>query len=938
MSQPSQQFPPWLSPSPVVITDAAGNPVATDTVIEYIPPTYFGPSIPLGSLYIFGGSTEPATIVLPSATPQTTTSAPQSITTATPTTTTILTTSATSSTSVLSISSSASITSATPTSSITSSSASSVSVSTSSTSPTSSLSLTSSISSSSLSLSPSGSITSSASPSSSTAPSPIQASGLSRGQLVGVIVASILGLVFLFVLALFLFLCLKGRRNRRNFTTLTPIDEDYYIVPPGGRAPGEGSPRHSGEEADPFLQRSSPTQWPGVAAGAAVGAATMTQVPSQAASRNGGTSRVPPPVATTGSNSSGSTNSNASGFGVLLDRPSLGYLPSMPEHQEVGGVALSPSDMARIGRESVLPDNADQYQYTDEEYAGAYAYSQDPQVPPRLINTSSPAGYSPLMGGERPLVTTQPSNLSNKSSLGPSDPEEAATLLTARRVKVEDLGPRSTAHIPDDAGAGPSTGFLGALGLGGLANIGRLSWFKNLDSPRHSITASTPEYSTVPLSEKDLETGRSMLSPDSRQVDSFGNRPRGGLGVGTGADGLRPISSTSARSGASGATTYHDAQSSLPATPLLAPLPRALTPAEQDSTEQAWTGSPLASPPAYTDRPLATSSTPPPTSSAPDLRDSPASDILDLPAPTALNYFSSISSLKDTPTGSSFGSKLPPFPPPGLETTTIRPVGWSDTATEVTASRGSFAGFSTGIHALDYAANHYNDHSHDINAISIDVLEEEPPNAEQGWRTISSTGSGGAGGGGFDPSRRGTFGLFMPGPGGLSSEQGSLHSMRSHFTPSNRSTGSAPAGSHMGSTSSRAHSLLRTGSISSDERKRLSPALSAFGHGTGYGHQMRASSSTGSGSGGHHSQHPSVEPPLSPVIGSPPSVHMGPDKSTTLRSMGSGADSSYTAYTSLATTRARERERSISPSNASMSMATDAPWAGGLASDWQASV
>ena len=35
---------------------------------------------------------------------------------------------------------------------------------------------------------------------------------------------------------------------------------------------------------------------------------------------------------------------------------------------------------------------------------------------------------------------------------------------------------------------------------------------------------------------------------------------------------------------------------------------------------------------------------------------------------------------------------------------------------------------------------------------AVDVLEEEPPDAEQGWRTMSS-------GGFIDPGRRGTFGM-----------------------------------------------------------------------------------------------------------------------------------------------------------------------------------
>ncbi|KDR78656.1 hypothetical protein GALMADRAFT_244126 [Galerina marginata CBS 339.88] len=950
MAQPTQEFPPWLAPSAVVITDAQGVPVATSTTIIYLPPTYFGPSIPLGSLYIFGGSSEPPTVILPSPTPQTitTTLGPPVTTTATSSSTTILTTTATPTTSVsISTSASASIsssvtvssTSATPTtasvSSTTSSSSSSVSASSVSVSTTSSAaSLTSTTASLSSSVSPSGSITSPAPSSSVSAPPlPTPATGLTKGQLVGVIVASILGLIFLFVLALFLFLCLKGRRNRRQFTTLIPIDDDYFIVPPGSRLPGEGSPRHSGEEADPFLQHSSST-----AAALAAGGAAMTQVPGPSTSR--GVPRVPPPpVATTGSNSSASTNSNASGFGELIPRPSLGLLPSMPEHQETGGTTLSSSDMERMGRESVLPDPEHADQYPEEEYAGAYAYSSDPQVPPRLVEPA--AATTPLLGGDRPPFITQPSYLSNQSSF-PADPEDGTEVLVARRVRAEDLGPRPGPHLPED---GPSrqgsNGFLSALGLGGLANLGRLSWFKNLDSPRHTLTSQS--FTTDPLSEKDLETGRSMLNPDARQVDSFGNRPRGG-GVGTLPDGTRPKSSVSARSGTSGGTMYHDAHSSLPGTPLLAPLPRALTPAEQPvlPTEHSWFSSPLASPPAYSDYPLA-ASTPPPTIGSPD--ETHADDILDMPAPAPLGHFSSVSSLKETATGSSIGYKPTPFPPPGLDT--IRPIGWSDTATDVTASRGSFAGLSGGMV------------THHTTGISMDLLEEAPPDAEQGWRTISSAGGvgGGGGGGHADPSRRGTFGVFVHSPS-FNSEQGSLHSMRSHFSPSVRSTGSAPVARRdnsgsvssnssrpsahsvarsMGSGVSVAHSLLRMGSVSSDDRKRHlpgSPALSAFGHG-----QMRTSSSGGHGQG----QQESSSLGLPPIIGSPPSAHMNPEKTNTIRSVGSGSTTLMdTSFGTIDTVRGSgsgngglQTERSMSPlSSASFSMA-NAPWVAGLDGDWQ---
>ena len=45
MTQPTQVFPPWLTPSVSVVTNAVGTPVATDTSIVFLPLTYFGPSV-----------------------------------------------------------------------------------------------------------------------------------------------------------------------------------------------------------------------------------------------------------------------------------------------------------------------------------------------------------------------------------------------------------------------------------------------------------------------------------------------------------------------------------------------------------------------------------------------------------------------------------------------------------------------------------------------------------------------------------------------------------------------------------------------------------------------------------------------------------------------------------------------------------------------------
>ena len=170
------------------------------------------------------------------------------------------------------------------------------------------------------------------------------------------------------------------------------------------------------------------------------------------------------------------------------------------------------------------------------------------------------------------------------------------------------------------------------------------------------------------------------------------------------------------------------------------------------------------------------------------------------------------------------------------------------------------------------------------------------------------------------------------------SEQGSLHSMRSHFNPSVRSTGSAPASrrdesNSMGSASS-AHSLARTGSISSDGRRRYqtnSPSLSALGHA-----QKRPSPLSS-----NDFDEPSSKIPFN--IGSPPCAHVTPDKTSTIRSLGSSGSGTIAAATvmdenSFGTVKGLPMGLVRSGSTSQMSSASfplnAPPWAAGLDNDW----
>ena len=174
------------------------------------------------------------------------------------------------------------------------------------------------------------------------------------------------------------------------------------------------------------------------------------------------------------------------------------------------------------------------------------------------------------------------------------------------------------------------------------------------------------------------------------------------------------------------------------------------------------------------------------------------------------------------------------------------------------------------------------------------------------------------------------------------SEQGSLQSMRSHLNPSVRSTGSAPASRRDGSSSigSAASSLARTGSISSDGRRRHqtnSPSLSAFGY------SQKRPSPLSSNKNNDFDEQPLSNMPFN-NIGSPPSAHMTPDKTSTIRSLGSSGGT-VTAVTvmdenSFGTVKGLPMMGLVrSGSTSQMSSASfplnAPPWAAGLDKDWE---
>ncbi|KAL0945502.1 hypothetical protein HGRIS_000986 [Hohenbuehelia grisea] len=965
MAQPTQELPPWLTASITTLTDAAGVPVSTSTTLLFLPLTYYGPSIPLGPDWTYGGLTSPAST---SSIPSTSAIPSSSDFTSAPDTTAIPSPIPSESSSSSLPSESSTIASITET-------------------PTSS-SFSSSFPSDTTSISPS--------------PTAAAATGGHR-SLIGIILGSVFGgILLLFVFGLYI--CLRRRKHRQpRFSIVNPSSEEFYMVREPDwrleREPGVGSPRISGDEQDPFLVE------PGTTGLAAVGGRPRT--------RPGGAVAAPLPTATRNSNGSGTSASN-SGYGTLLDASAVtataagsyaaGFIHDDNDNSYSArrGPILSRNDLSRLDEEST-------HSQTHPSGVDIAPLLPPPRLDPDQFGVRS---VSPLGTPARPQGSQ--GSLATKRSSYPIDAEEAANakVLTARRVKMEDLGPRSLAS-PTSPDApllgGPLLGSNGSKrrssgawlsGLGNLANsLGRLSWFKGPESPQastsHAVRSS--QYSTKGLTDEELEAGRVALldekvkSPeDEDQADDYQFPSVRAVPA---SQGDRPISSVSARSAASGNSVYHDAHSSLrganpsPAPSHLrpSPVPRAMTPHSQRHSGYYATRDSGYVPP---DHPMPIPVDPPSyDDSNSAMNQSPRSsypgatalvlnphggvvDILDFPVPapvlpprhtvtlasSSLTDLSS-SSLRDTANGSTrtaIKGGLAPIMPPGL---------WQDTSTMASTARGT-EGTSMNTSSYGSLAAQRSPMSQEPSMgilresdfdepISIEVLEELPPVSGERWRSLAQAGGLGVQ---VSGDRRQTFGgpaLIVHPRDPTTSEQASLHSMRSHLAPgSGRSAGSSPASpppsargrrwagdGSLGSNSSRpsAHSAAATGSGASAVSISLShqgsftrhpsgivasPALSAFGHngpriseipsipsthfssGHGHGHRLTG---TGSSSG--------AEAPLPPLPTMPAQAARG--------------DSGLLRVASPEV--AAGGERATSPQLSHMSAM---PWAGGLDHDW----
>ncbi|KAH9933630.1 uncharacterized protein BXZ73DRAFT_46228 [Epithele typhae] len=761
MTAPTQVLPPWLTLSSTVITMPDGRLTTAATTIQ-LPLTYYGPSIPLGTdgVWVYGGLTSPP----PSS--------------ATPTSTSV--------------------------SAITSSSA---------TLPTTSTSIISSSAATSTTTPPS---TTASSSSTSTVPTAVAGSSRISPTILGAILGSVLGTLLLLVLLVIIYLLCRTRRRepsstqqsssfwnrsttlmslrRRKSSATLPIWTGWEIVRPGDRpvgggsepgTPGEGSPRGSGDEVDPFLTRRS---------------------------IHSGTEEM------------GQTRTDTD---TLVSLPAIARAGSMSGHHSTtkAGNYIIPRDVQmRIADEEAgeFPSYAS-VRMVERRAPHDYQLPLLPPPPRESGRPSSHPSYTSEKSKAARSVISERSGVSNVTD----GQEPEAEVLTACRVHVGQVQPFA---IPGPSSS--STG--GVLGLNRIGSITRTAWFRRMPflgphdgaqpvptseeaadgytrtPPRHSRahSRSQPGSPSRPSSYAAVRMSGYESGPDS-----FGRRVRGESGLGFALVGERPISSVSAQSAASGGTLFYDASSRPgssmgtrstqggPSSAAVPPVP-ALSPAHlpHPSPLSQEIPRPLTSP-----EHLYSESTP----DAPPTYDAATShvDFLDMPVPRPASPFRSVSG--------------PRMSPPGLPDPTV----W----------RNSHASSSTRTPNTD-----------NTSSVHIDVLEDAPPVADGGWMMMS--------GGGRADGRRLTFGVPMvvQPRDAIRSEQGSLHSMRSHLSPvSSRSpSGSAGASLRSGGSHSRGHtgssgaSLVHSNSIGhSDHRPgRLradpgevpSPPLSAVFPGNGY--------------------------------------------------------------------------------------------------------
>lgn len=581
----------------------------------------------------------------------------------------------------------------------------------------------------------------------------------------GIIIAAVVVAV-----AFVMLLCLwRYRRRRRALDYDHPNLSDFVIVDNEGhpRLAGEGVPRTTGEEEDSFLRRSGDAT-DGMQQ--ADTSARLVTIPSRSGTAvSTGTTPLPEGVVPTALKSVSSKGSPTLPHGAAspffhASASSLFFNPSRGPDQAVVGVAAlggGKRDSASTRRStssaspvigSIIPTRQllqmeDDWRQEDTAATPIAARRGTTELGERVDEYGEiPLRPPPTLNPDRP-VTPRPLSMFGTVGSNPESPgselDEAATLLTARRVMMNEGGPTTLVEVGNDGnGSGPSSwGSSIAHGLGGLTRLSRLSWFQRMEAMR----------SHSPAREAAGRSQSRPTTPSTSQRRPTSLAERAGLTV------PRPVSHLSVGSGKSsnGDTVFYDALSSVstrsghghgPRPSSMPPLPRPLTatptqPASTPNTPPAHDTSsgsqvhfdqPVAPSPIHASPARSRDPTPPNTAAAaaPAPNVSEVLDVLDTPVPSAVSPFS---------TASSRGG---PAYPPGLEQHISNIRAWRESSSDM-PSAASFGTGSASGRGGSFA----------VVGAGPDILEEEPPRPGEGWTHLRSVTSGTV-----DTGRRTTLG------------------------------------------------------------------------------------------------------------------------------------------------------------------------------------
>jgi len=244
--------------------------------------------------------------------------------------------------------------------------------------------------------------------------------------------------------------------------SVPPVEGGWTLVhdnDSGDRVPGEGSPRGSGEETDPFLRASYSNQ--------------MSQQPSARLV-------APAPVldATHGSMDSASTGT--SGYGIVVEPSQARFSHLVPPPVTQWGNILPPAVLTQMVDE---PRRHDDIMEEDEEDSLL-------EPPPRL--DPDRLGISRIT--PRPSLRSLRSERSLPPPGTPASWDETPQLMTAQRIRVDEMDRAEAREVPS-----PITGSSSLLG--------RLGWLNRRS--RQSTPERQGSRPTTPLPEPDIEAGPS---------------------------------------------------------------------------------------------------------------------------------------------------------------------------------------------------------------------------------------------------------------------------------------------------------------------------------------------------------------------------------------------------------------------------------------------